>query len=409
MSEHEVLVGLAIIIVFGVAAQVIANRLRLPGVLVLLVAGFIAGPATGILDPDELFGELLFPGVSLAVGLLLFDGGLNLRFREIKAYNSVIFRLVTVGVLITWAVGSVVVSLVTDLDGTTSMLAGAILIVSGPTVVIPILRRIMPDPPSGEILEWEGILIDPIGATIGVVMLGVVIEEKTAGAAARAIVTILASGVGVGIVLVAFATWFLARVNLPELLRAPTALALAVTAFAISNLLATESGLFATTVFGLGLANQRRTPVDDIRAFEEGVGVLAVGGLFIVLGARMPLQAVIDNLVPGLIILAALVLIARPLAVLASVVGSSGITKNDALFMMALAPRGIVAAASAAVFALELDEEGIVGGETLISLTFVVIIGAGVIYGLGAGPAGRYLGVVTQTRETSKPQAQVNT
>ena len=409
LSEYEVLIGLAIIIVFGVAAQVIANRLRLPGVLVLLVAGFIAGPATGILDPDELFGELLFPGVSLTVGLLLFDGGLNLRFREIKAYNSVIFRLVTVGVLITWAIGSVVVSLVTDLDTTTSMLAGAILIVSGPTVVIPILRRIMPDPPSGEILEWEGILIDPIGATIGVVMLGVVIGEKTAGAAATAIVRILASGVGVGIVLVVFATWFLARVNLPAVLRAPTALALAVAAFTVSNLLAPESGLFATTVFGLGLANQRRTPVDDIRTFEEGVGVLAIGSLFVVLGARMPLQAVIDNLVPGLIILAALVLIARPLAVLASVAGSSGITKSDTLFMMALAPRGIVAAASAAVFALELDDEGIVGGETLISLTFVVIIGAGVIYGLGAGPAGRYLGVVPKTPQTSKPPAEVNT
>ena len=122
------------------AAQVIANKLHLPGVLVLLVAGFIAGPATGILDPDELFGDLLFPGVSLAVGLLLFDGGLNLRFREIRAFDAVIFRLVTIGVLITWAVGSITIGLVTDLDGRTAMLAGAILIVSGPTVVIPILR-----------------------------------------------------------------------------------------------------------------------------------------------------------------------------------------------------------------------------------------------------------------------------
>lgn len=379
------------------AAQVIANKLHLPGVLVLLVAGFIAGPATGILDPDELFGDLLFPGVSLAVGLLLFDGGLNLRFREIRAFDAVIFRLVTIGVLITWAVGSITIGLVTDLDGRTAMLAGAILIVSGPTVVIPILRRIMPDPPSGEILEWEGILIDPIGAMIGVVMLGVVIEGKSAAGAARTAALTVGSGVGVGLLIAAFTLFMLIKFDLPELLRAPTALALAVTAFALANSIAAESGLFATTVLGLALANQTRAPVDDIRAFEEGVGVLAVGSLFVILGARMPLQSVIDNIVPGLIVLAALVLIARPLAVLSSVAGT-GIAKKDTLFMMALAPRGIVAAASAAVFGLELTEEGVPGGETLIALTFVIIIGAGVIYGLGAGPAGKYLGVVSKTQ-----------
>ncbi len=353
----------------------------------------MAGPATGLLNPDELFGDLLFPGVSLAVGLLLFDGGLQLRFREIKGFDGVIARLVTVGVLITWLVGAFVINGVTDLDGRTSLLAGAVLIVSGPTVVIPILRRIMPKPPSGEILEWEGILIDPIGATIGVVMLGVVIDGKTVGGAASTIVLILGSGVIVGALAAILAIALLSRAQLPALLRAPTALAIAVAAFVVSNLIAPESGLFATTVFGLGLANQMMTPVDDIAAFEEGVGVLAVGSLFIVLGARMPLQAVIDNLIPGLAVLAALVFVARPLGVIASA-GTSNISKADSLFLMALAPRGIVAAASASVFALELEDEGLPGGETIISLTFIVIIGAGVFYGLGAGPIGRRLGVV---------------
>ena len=142
--------------------------------------------------------------------------------------------------------------------------------------------------------------------------------------------------------------------------------------------------------------SQTFTTVDDIAAFEEGVGVLALGSLFIVLGARMDLQGVIDNLVPGLIILAVLILVARPLAVLASAT-LSGMRRKDMLFLMALAPRGIVAAATASVFALELDEEGIPGGDTLISITFVVIIGAGIIYGLGAGPVGQRLGVVAKT------------
>lgn len=377
-------------------AQVIANKLNLPGVLVLLIAGFIAGPATGLLDPDELFGELLFPGVSLAVGLLLFDGGLQLKVREVMGLDGVILRLVTVGVVVTWLVGALVISMVTDLDGPKAFLAGSVLIVSGPTVVIPILRRLMPDPPSGEILEWEGILIDPIGATIGIVMLGVVLEDATLIGSITKITITLGAGVGVGLIFAIGATWLLAKGNVPDLLRAPAALAGAVGAFTVTNIVAPESGLFATTMFGLCLANQMFTPVDDIATFEEGVGVLALGGLFIVLGARMDLQGVIDNLVPGLIVLAVLVLVARPLAVLASA-AFSGLDKKDMAFMMALAPRGIVAAATASVFALELEDEGLPGGDTIISLTFVVIIGAGIIYGLGAGPVGKRLGVVPPT------------
>ena len=395
LSETDILIGLSTIVVFGVVAQVIANKLKLPGVLVLLVAGFIAGPATGLLNPDELFGDLLFPGISLAVGLLLFDGGLQLRVREIEGFDGVVFKLVTIGVVVTWLVGSIIIGLVTDLDGRIAFLAGSVLIVSGPTVVIPILRRIMPDPPSGEILEWEGILIDPIGAMIGVVMLGVVLDGNSAAGAAGAVGLTVGAGIGVGLVFAVLATVILAKANLPELLRAPMALAGAVAAYTATNLIAPESGLFAATVFGLCLANQTFTSIDDIAAFEEGVGVLALGSLFIVLGARMDLQGVIDNLVPGLIILAVLVLVARPLAVLTST-GRSGMARKDMLFLMALAPRGIVAAATASVFALELDEEGIPGGDTIISVTFVVIIGAGIIYGLGAGPIGHRLGVVAK-------------
>ena len=148
--------------------------------------------------------------------------------------------------------------------------------------------------------------------------------------------------------------------------------AAAVAAYAVANLVAVEAGLFATTVVGICLANQRSTPIADIAAFEEGVGVLAIGSLFVVLGARVPVQGVLDNLGPALVVLAVLVLVARPLAVLASTVRSN-VDRPSALFMMALAPRGIVAAATASVFALDLEEAGIEGAETLISVTFVAV------------------------------------
>ena len=176
MSEAELVLGLGTIIVFGVFSQLLASWIRVPSVLVLLIAGFIAGPVTGLVEPDELFGELLFPGVSLAVGLLLFDGGLQLQVQKIQAWRGVVARLVTIGVLITWVIASLTISWVTDLEGQTAWLAGAVLVVSGPTVVIPILRRTNPKAPSGEILEWEGILIDPIGAMLGVITLGVVLS-----------------------------------------------------------------------------------------------------------------------------------------------------------------------------------------------------------------------------------------
>ena len=393
MSEAELVLGLGTIIVFGVFSQLLASWIRVPSVLVLLIAGFIAGPVTGLVEPDELFGELLFPGVSLAVGLLLFDGGLQLQVHKIQAWRGVVARLVTIGVLITWVIASLTISWVTDLEGQTAWLAGAVLVVSGPTVVIPILRRTNPKAPSGEILEWEGILIDPIGAMLGVITLGVVLSGDSISDAFISVVATAGVGILAGVVGAGVTLGGLRMLQMNEILRAPLALAAAVGAYTVANLLVPEAGLYATTVVGIILANQSRTSVDDIAAFEEGVGVLALGSLFVVLGARMPVDALVDALIPGLILLAVLVLIARPLAVLLSTAGS-GIDRASSLFLSSLAPRGIVAAATASVFALELEAEGEPGGETLISLTFIVIIGAGLIYGLGAGPMGRRLGVV---------------
>ena len=175
--EQDILVGLTVIVAFGVGGQWLASRIRGPSILVLLVAGFIAGPITGLVDPDEIFGDLLFPAVSLATGLLLFDSGMSLRLSALSIGRQPVLRLVTLGVLVTWIVGSVTASLVTDLSSDLVVLLGAILVVSGPTVVIPILRRLRPRPPTGPILRWEGTIIDPIGASLGVVVLTVVLEE----------------------------------------------------------------------------------------------------------------------------------------------------------------------------------------------------------------------------------------
>jgi len=391
--EQDVLVGLTAIVALGVGGQWLAGRIRVPSLLVLLLAGFIAGPVTGLVDPEAIFGELLFPVISLATGLLLFDTGMGLRLSALSIGRQPVLRLVTLGVLVTWVVGSVTAFLVTDLSLDLAVLLGAILVVSGPTVVIPILRRIRPRPPTGPILRWEGTVIDPIGASLGVVVLSVVLEEgdlvrDTVLGVASAAVTGIVVGLGGAVLLLLALRYY----RIPDLLRSTVAVATAVVVFTTTNLLFDEGGLFATTVLGIALANQRRVDVHDIAAFEKALGVLILGSLFVLLGARIELSELAEVWVAGIALVVALVLVARPLAVAVSVAGT-GVSFREATFLAAMAPRGIVAAATSSVFALALSAEGVAGGDLLAPLTFTVIIGTGTVYGLSAGPVARRLGV----------------
>ncbi len=391
--ERDVLVGLSVIVAFGVGGQWLASRLRVPSILVLLMAGFIAGPVTGLVEPEAILGDLLFPAVSLATGLLLFDSGMGLRLSALSIGRQPVLRLVTLGLVVTWIVGSVTAYLVTDLSSDLAVLLGAILVVSGPTVVIPILRRVRPLPPAGPILRWESTMIDPIGASLGVVVLTVILKEgnlvrDTIFGVLGAAVT----GTAVGLIAATLLVLALRYSQIPDLLRSPVAIATAVVAFTTTNLLFDEGGLFATTVLGIALANQRKVDVDDIAAFEKALGALILGALFVLLGARIELSEISEVWVAGIALVAALVLVARPLAVAASVAGT-GVSLREASFLAAMAPRGIVAAATSSVFALALSEANVVGGDLLAPLTFIVIIGTGLVYGISAGPLARWLGV----------------
>ena len=169
MSEH-VLVGIASILVLGIAAQWLAWRLRLPSILVLLIFGFVAGPISGFLDPDKLIGPVLFPLVSISVAIILFEGGLTLRFAELREIRRAVRNLITIGALITWSVSAVAAYLILGLPIYLAVLLGAILVVTGPTVVIPLLRHVQPVPRVGSVAKWEGIMIDPVGATLAVLV-----------------------------------------------------------------------------------------------------------------------------------------------------------------------------------------------------------------------------------------------
>ena len=394
-------VQIALLVIVAVGATWLAGRLRVPSILFLMTIGLIVGPGFGLVDPDALFGDILSPAVSLAVGIILFEGGLSLRLREIEGQQRVIWLLVTVGVVITWMIGAGAALIFTDLNVGASFLLGSILVVSGPTVVGPILRSVRPNRSVSSILKWESIFIDGIGAMVAVLTFDVVLigfAGESALSIALEVLVFVAVGVAGGAVVAVLAIIPLRQHWVPEHLLSLFGIAAALLAFTAANAIVHESGLLATTVLGLFLANHRRIKTEQIIRFSEVLRVLLIGVLFIVLTARLTRDdlSTIGIGVVGLV--AALVLVARPLAVAAST-WRSGLPQASRRLLAGIAPRGIVAASIASVFALELESAGFEGAENLVPLTFAVIMATVIIYGLGAGPFARWLGLAESNQQ----------
>ena len=262
-------------------------------------------------------------------------------------------------------------------------LIGAILVVSGPTVVIPLLHLARPREPTGSILRWEGIVIDPVGATLAIVVLDATLHDSSPGAAAFQIGLTLGAGAVAGAIVAALAMWAIHNHWVPDHLLNPAMLAAAVVSYAAANLIAPEAGLMATTMLGLILANQHLVPSQGLTAFSEDVGHLILGTLFIVLGALVNLDDLLGVLPEALILIAVLVFVARPIAVWLSTLGA-GMPLKDRQFLSWMAPRGIVAASVATVFSNQLIEEGAEPVPELVPIVFATVIVTVALYGLTA-------------------------
>ncbi len=393
MHEHA-LIGLASILFLGMAARWIAWHLHLPSILLLLVFGMIAGPMTGFLDPDALFGELLLPIVSLSVAVILFEGGLSLSFRDVKEVGSIVRNLVTIGVLVTWMLTAGLAYLFLGLEPALAVLFGAILVVTGPTVIGPLLRHVRPVANIRTIVQWEGILNDPIGALLAVLVFEFEIVRggttTNLGDVVGQFVAAIGIGTGVGIAAAIFTVVVLKFYWIPDFLENAFSLTMVVTAFTISDHYQTESGLLATTVMGIVLANQRFSKVAHIVEFKENLRVLIISSLFILLAARLQISDLAEIGLGGLAFLVALVVVVRPVSVWLSTIGSN-LTLDEKIFVSCLAPRGIVAAAVTSVFAERLVDAGYESAERLVPSVFAVIIVTVTLYGLGAFPLARRL------------------
>lgn len=393
------------VLALGMFAQWVAWRLRLPSILLLLAFGF-AARYFGQVDPIDVLGEeLLFALVSVFVAIILFEGGLTLQFHEIRESAKVVFRLVTVGVFVTWVLAAAAIHYLLQTDWSVAALAGAIFTVTGPTVIAPLLRHIRPSRNVASIVKWEGIVIDPIGALLAVLVFEAVFiaaghPEHGHGPALIAMIVgkTLLVGVGIAAVTAFVMVQLLKRYWIPDFLHNCVFLAVAVLTFTVSNRLQHEAGLVTVTLLGVLLANQHTVPVKHVLEFKENLRVLLISCLFIILSARIELSQISALGFRGLGFLFLLIVVIRPLSVWVSCIGSN-LNWKERAFLGFLAPRGIVAAAVSSVFALKvgllMGDEAPVGTESIVPLTFLVIVGSVAVYGLFAPALAKSLGLST--------------
>ena len=394
--EHSesLLASLVILFVLGVTTQWIAWRIRIPAILLLLATGSIAGSHLKFIDPEEVFGDLLLPIVSLSVGIILFEGGLNLRFAELPHTWRSLFGLLTIGVLVTWIMAAAAAVFILGMPVPVAILLGSVLVVTGPTVIGPLLRDIRPSGRVGVIAKWEGIVVDPVGAILAVLVFNAIEPlgdgriDSVLWIGMQGLAQTLVIGIAAGVLPAFFLAWLMRRFLLPDYLQNPMTLMLVLGSFATANTLQSEAGLLAVTVMGITLANVKRIDVSKIIEFKESIATLLISTLFIILSARVPLDKLGELGWRGPLFAAALIVLVRPVAVWLSTIGS-GLSRAERGFLAAFAPRGIVAAAVTSVFALRLGERG----EQMVPATFWVIFGTVAVYGLSAPTIARKFGL----------------
>jgi NhaP-type Na+/H+ or K+/H+ antiporter len=400
VTTNQLLIGLGLIVVLAVGSQVLASRLRIPALIVLLPVGFAAGALTGDVNPDKLLGPAFQPMVSLAVAVILYDAGLGLELRRLTGHpRRVVWRLIALGVPITIALATGMALLVLGMPSQAALMTGAILVVSGPTVVGPLLAFVRPSERVQRILAWEGSLIDPVGAILGAVIFHGIVSGTHRGSGAQIGQFLASMGVGaaggaVGIVLLVL---LLRVLRLGEVLGTTAQLAAVIGVAAACDVLRDDTGLIAAIVMGLAAANMRGFDIPARRPFFETLVQLIIGLLFISISATVTPASLRHLILPTLALVAVLVLVARPVVAWAATLRTD-LTRGERGFIGWMAPRGIIAAATASTFGPALSAAHVGGAQKILPVTFLVIVLTVTLYSLTAVPVAERLGVTRPAR-----------
>jgi len=392
--EQQALV-IALVGVLGIGAQWIAWRTGWPAIVLMLAAGFLAGPVFHLLDPQAAFGDMLEPMISIGVALILFEGGLSLDFRELRKYGSAVGRLVLLGVPLAWLFGSLAAYYVAGIVWPVAILFAGILVVTGPTVVLPLLRQSNVKQRPAAILKWEAIVNDPFGALCAVIAYEY-FRLSTGGTTVFEVVPpmIIAAALSglMGYAAAWVVAWSFPRGLVPEFLKVPVLLVAVIGVFVLCNMVEHEAGLVAVTVMGVALANMNVASLRSIHPFKQNVAVLLVSGIFILLSASLDFEQLRNFEWRFGLFLLALLFVVRPATILLSLMFSD-IPWNERLFLAWIAPRGIVLVAISGLFALRLNELGYADGSILIGLSFAVVVATIVAHGFTVNFVARLLNV----------------
>jgi NhaP-type Na+/H+ or K+/H+ antiporter len=321
MTTNQILTGVGLILALAVGSQVLASRLRIPAIIILLPAGFTAGAITTDVNPQDLLGAAFQPLVSLAVAVILYDAGMSLDLRKLHGHTRrVVVRLIAMGVPITLAFAAVFAGLLLDMSSKAALMLGAILVVSGPTVVGPLLVFIRPTERLQRVLSWEGSLIDPVGGILGAVVFHAVLASTRQGFGYQLAQFLAGVGVGLagGVVGVALLWLLLRKLRLGEVLGTNAQLASVIAVAAACDIVRDDAGLISAIVMGLAVANLRGFDVPARRPFFETLVQLIIGVLFISISATVTPASLQHLVLPALGLIAVLVLITRPLVALLS-------------------------------------------------------------------------------------------
>ncbi|MEV7734392.1 cation:proton antiporter [Streptomyces sp. NPDC088921] len=399
MTDDDTLLGMALIVALAVGSQIVASRLRVPALVLLLPAGFAAGALMDAIHPDKLLGTPDFSAlVSLAVAVILYDAGLGLNLRNLTGHTRwIVGRLLLLGVLLTSLVTTALAPALFDMPLRVAAMLGVILVVSGPTVVGPLLEYVRPTDKVRRILIWEGTLTDPIGGILGALTFHAIATTQRVDIGWGYQLGQFAISMAVGLVGGAVGTallWLTLRtLRLGETLGTLAQLATVVTVSAGCDIARDDTGLIAAIVTGLAVTNIRGFDMPARRPFFETLIQLIIGLLFVSISSTVTPDSLVPVLLPAFALIAVLVLVVRPLVAFAAA-SRSGLPRGERAFIGWMAPRGIVAAATASAFAAGLVQRGVDGASKVIPITFLVIVGTVLVYSLTAAPVARRLGVV---------------
>ncbi|MUG90062.1 sodium:proton antiporter [Bombella sp. ESL0385] len=393
---YDVLFGVVLTFGAGMLAQWVAWRLHLPAIVLLFAMGLLFGPVLGWLNPSETLGHAFRPLVSMLVALIVFEGGLALDLRQLREAGQGVARLTMVALPINWLLGSIAAHYVARLEWGPSFLFGAIIVVTGPTVILPLLRSAKLQPRVAAFLRWEAIVNDPLGAILAAVVMQVMLlhldlhKQMLFVHTLPDMVVAGALSVAAGILPAYLLSYLFTRDLMPELLKVPVILTLALVIFEACTLAMEGAGLIAVTVFGMMLTNLHPPGMNDLKRTKESLVVLMVSVLFILLAADLHRGVLARLSVPILLLTLVVLFVVRPLGIFLSTLGTT-MSWQERLFVGWIAPRGIVAAAVAGAAGIKLAEAGYPSAELVMPAVFAVIAVTMICHGFSLGPLARRL------------------